>query len=34
MEYTYQKTEVEQTIYRKEDKAWIPVDPENVDYQD
>ena len=34
MAYTYQKTEYEETIYRKEDKAFIPVDPENIDYQE
>ena len=33
MNFTYQKTEYDCTIYRKEDKAFIPVDPANTDYQ-
>ena len=34
MAFTYQKTEDEEMIYRKEDKAFIPKDPANIDYQD
>jgi len=33
MEYTYQKTEQETMIYRKEDKTFIPIEPQNTDYQ-
>ncbi len=31
--YTYKKTEQEETILRKEDNVFIPVEPENFDYQ-
>ena len=34
MTFTYQKTEDGEMIYRKEDKAFIPKDSANTDYQD
>lgn len=33
MNYTYQKTEHDYMIFRKEDKTFIPVEPANTDYQ-
>ena len=34
MDYTYKKTEFEESILRKEDNAFIPIDENNTDYQE
>ena len=34
MDYTYKKTESEESIIRKEDNAFIPIDENNTDYQE
>ena len=34
MNYTYKKTTTEESIIRKEDNAFIPMDEANTDYQE
>ena len=33
MDYTYKKTQLEESIIRKEDNAFIPLDENNIDYK-